>query len=139
MFGRIPIDIVEMVIVSSDTYDLFKSLQEILSKLQESQRVSRINDKLTHFENRHYGINYTLNNKLHREYNKPRRIYNNGEHDYGKYGKRERNIGCVNVHVYGRLFKNEIHYKHVLDIKEMCFIRMYTECYGKIDNIIGKC
>lgn len=75
LLERLPIDIVEIVIMKSDEYGLFKELRVFLPKLLEPRRIARINDKLTKVELWNDSIIYILDGDYHREYNKPNVIY----------------------------------------------------------------
>lgn len=72
---RLPIDIVEIVIVKSNNYYLFQNLKKLILKLSEPKRELRINDKLTEVVVSKCCIYYKLNGLFHREYNKPSVIY----------------------------------------------------------------
>lgn len=108
MLTRVPIDIVEMVIVSSDNYKLFIQLQKLLLKLQELKRVARIKDKLTKVTNNHRIIEYTLFYECHREYNKPAQIYydftmyTSTVYNYHQNGVYKRDDGYSRINLYYR-------------------------------------
>lgn len=85
LLSKVPIDIVEMVIVISDSYNVYENLQKNLIKLQENTRLSRINDKLTKVYIRYNDILYRLNNKPHREYDKPSYILKHSSNAYFYY------------------------------------------------------
>lgn len=108
LLERLPIDLVEMVIVKSDSYKLFEKLRIMLPKLNESKRESRIKDKLTKVYHTGYSLEYVLYNMNHREYNKPAVIYHKCDdlftltYMYYISNNLRRNDGFVRINGYYR-------------------------------------
>lgn len=122
MLSRFPIDLVEIVVVASDDYKLFQKLQQIFSKLNEPNRIARINDKMTKVNFTNYGIEYRLNNCEHREYNKPSFVgmkYWTMGYVYRRFNVLYRdNDGCVSVSHNGRS-TNIYNLSSIVDIDEL--------------------
>ena len=131
MLGRISIDIVEIVIVKSDNYEIYRELKTMLSKLSESKRVARINDKLTKVYHHSISLEYRLHGMGHREYDKPSLISTTGKHLYEKYDERNRDIGYQEISVYNRISDSERFYKHITCLH--IYLDVYTKSHSKID------
>lgn len=71
MFHRIPSDLSEIVVVLSGDYKLYKELKRIVKKFNDKNVNTRVRDKLTRKSVTQGYIDYELNNKFNREYDKP--------------------------------------------------------------------
>lgn len=84
LISTIPIDVLEIIIVSSKNYELFETIKKVIVKLQEPSRMFRINDKLTICKktSSENGYKYELDGYIHREYDKPAWLYGDGTMTY---------------------------------------------------------
>ena len=72
LLRAIPIDIVERIVILTDTNRDYKNICRIVERLKDSQRKERIIESITKqvVDDSGY-VYYYLDNKLHREYDKP--------------------------------------------------------------------
>lgn len=87
LLHKIPIDIVEIVIVKSKSFDLFNTLESMIKKLKRINISERIKDKLTICVYRNRDINYYLNYNLYRAYDKPYSIERDGRYEFMRHPK----------------------------------------------------
>ena len=87
----IPIDIVERIVVLTETNCDYKTICDLIERLKESHRRARIIESMTKREVEDEGnILYYLDGKLHRENDKPAVEYSDGTKEWYRKGQLHR-------------------------------------------------
>ena len=91
LLRAIPIDIVERVVILTDSYRDYKTICQLIERLKESQRRAKIIEAITKREVDKEGtVLYYLDGKLHRENDKPAVEHANGTKSWWYKGELHR-------------------------------------------------
>ena len=72
LLRAIPIDIVERVVILTDSYRDYKTICQLIERLKESQRRAKMIEAITkRYVDNEGRVRYRMDDKLHRENDKP--------------------------------------------------------------------